>query len=147
MRFMMFMVLPKPHASENGAMPDVETVGRMMKFNEELAKAGMLLALDGLHPTSKGTRVSYPGGKPHVLDGPFPEAKEVIGGYWIIQAKSREEAVEWAKRVPAGPGEYVEVRQVFDMADFPEDVQKVASDLPAVQEAVKNSAHRSGGQR
>jgi hypothetical protein len=92
----------------------------MMAYNEELTKAGVLLALDGLHPTSKGARVSFSGGRGKVTDGPFAEAKEVIGGYWIIQAKSKEEAVEWASRCPAGEGDTIEVRQVFEMDDFPD---------------------------
>jgi hypothetical protein len=97
----------------------------MMKYNEELVKAGVLLALDGLHPSAKGARVTYGGGKPKVTDGPFTESKEVLGGYWLIQVKSREEAIEWAKRIPAGDAKFVEIRQVFDVTDFPADVQKV----------------------
>ena len=95
----------------------------MMKYNESLQKAGVLLALDGLHPPSMGARVTFPDGKPHVVDGPFPEAKEVLGGYWIIQVKSREEAIAWASRCPAGPNEVIEIRQVQEMADFPADVK------------------------
>ena len=130
MRFMMFMY-PDEHA-EAGAMPDAKLVGEMMKYNEELAKAGVLLALDGLHPTSKGARVYFGGTKPRVVDGPYPEAKEVVGGYWMIQVKSKEEAVEWAKRVPGTNARFVELRQVFEMTDFPADVQ-AAGDSPAVR--------------
>ena len=125
MRFMMLMY-PSDRA-EAGEMPSAAEVGAMMKYNEDLAKAGVLLALDGLHPSAKGARVSYRGGKPKVTDGPFAEAKEVIGGYWLLQVKSRDEAIEWAKRVPAGDAKFVEVRQVFEMSDFPADVQKVAA--------------------
>jgi hypothetical protein len=101
----------------------------MMKYNEELQKAGVLLALDGLHPPSMGARVSFEDGKAHVADGPFTEAKEVVGGYWMIQAKSREEAIEWARRCPAGDNEVIEVRQVQEMDDFPADVQKAIGDF------------------
>ena len=101
-------------------------VAEMTKYNEALTKAGVLLALDGLHPPSMGTRVSFSRGKPRVTDGPFAEAKEVIGGYWLIQVKSKAEAVEWASRCPAGDGDVIEVRQVQEMSDFPPDVQKAA---------------------
>jgi hypothetical protein len=127
-RFMMFM-LPGDISAAEDYMPGADDVGAMMKYNEELAKAGVLLALDGLQPTSKGARVAFSGGKPTVTDGPFTEAKELIGGYWIIQAKSKEEAVEWASRCPGGEGDVIEVRQVFEMEDFPEDVQKAAGEL------------------
>jgi len=89
-------------------------------------KAGVLLALDGLHPPSMGARVSFPGGKPKVTDGPFAEAKEVLGGYWMIQVKTRAEAIEWASRCPASENEVIEVRQVQEMEDFPADVQQAA---------------------
>ncbi len=98
-----------------------------------LQKAGVLLALDGLFPPSTGARISYSDGKAKVTDGPFAEAKEVIGGYWIIQARSREEAIEWARRAPMSNNEVIEVRQIFEMGDFPEDIQKAAEgyeDLP-----------------
>jgi hypothetical protein len=124
MRFMMLMY-PSARA-EAGEMPTADDVAAMMKYNEELARAGVLLALDGLHPSSKGARVTYAGGKPKVTDGPFADSKEVLGGYWLIQVKSREEAIEWAKRVPAGDAKFVEVRQVFEVTDFPADVQKAA---------------------
>src|SRR6195256_6987627 len=126
MRFMMLMI---PLGYET-ASPDVELdperVKAMMKYNEALMDAGVLIALDGLHPPSMGARVSFPGGKPVVTDGPFTEAKEVLGGYWVIQVKSKEEAVEWAKRCPAGEGNVIEVRQVQEMSDFPPEVQAVA---------------------
>ena len=98
-----------------------------MKYNASLQKAGVLLALDGLHPPSTGARVTFADGKPKVTDGPFAEAKEVLGGYWMIDVKSREEAIEWAKRCPAGPNEMIEVRQVQEMSDFPADVQEAAA--------------------
>ena len=124
MRFMMLMI-PNIPAQEDW-MPDAEAVAGMMRYNEELTKAGVLLALDGLHPPASGARVSYGEGGVTVKDGPFAEAKEVIGGYWVIDVSSREEAVEWAKRIPGAPGDVVEVRRVFEMADFPEDVQAAA---------------------
>jgi hypothetical protein len=111
--------------------PDVDDVEKMDKYNEELSKAGALISLDGLHPLTKGARVSFAGGKPMVTDGPFTESKEVLGGYWMIQVKSKEEAVAWAKRVPARSNDVIEVRQVFEMSDFPPEVQKAAEN-PAV---------------
>jgi hypothetical protein len=95
----------------------------MTKYNEELNKAGVLLSLDGLRPPGDGARVRFSGGVPAVTDGPFAEAKEVVGGYWLIQASSKEEAVEWASRCPGGDGDFIEVRRVYEMEDFPEDVQ------------------------
>jgi len=129
MRFMM-LVIPKGYESaEPDAMPNAEQVAAMMKYNESLAKAGVLLSLDGLVPPSAGVRVSYLGGKSKVTDGPFAEAKECVGGYWMIQVKSKEEAIEWAKRAPMGDDEIIEVRQVHEMSDFPADVQAAAAGL------------------
>ncbi len=143
MRFMMFKIprvyqpdAPPAERAKEGFAPPAEAVARMMKFNKELAKAGALISLDGLHPSSKGARVSFTGPRPKVTDGPFAEAKDVIGGYWMIQAKSKEEAVEWAKRCPASPGDVIEVRQVFEISDFPPDVQK-AADNPTVRAQVE----------
>ncbi len=134
MRFMMLMI---PKGYENaapGTVPDdAKAVATMMKYNESLQKAGVLLALDGLHPPSMGARVSFSGGKPRVTDGPFAEAKEVLGGYWMIQVKSKAEAVEWASRCPASDNEIIEVRQVQEFSDFPPDVQKAAARLPEMQ--------------
>ena len=133
MRFMM-LVIPKGYESAKpGTVPDAKAVARMMKYNESLQKAGVLLALDGLHPPSTGARVSFDDGKPKVTDGPFAEAKEVLGGYWMIQVKSREEALEWAKRAPMGNNEIIEVRQVQEMADFPPDVQEAAAGFAEMQ--------------
>src|SRR5881398_4062795 len=123
----MMLMIPKGYEkAAPGTMPDAEAVAAMMKYNESLQKAGVLLALDGLHPPSMGARISFAGGKPKVTDGPFAEAKEVIGGYWLIQVKSKAEAVQWASRCPAGDGDVIEVRQVQEMSDFPPDVQKAA---------------------
>ena len=126
MRFMMLMY-PGPRAEVPGAMPSAEDIGAMMKFNEELSKAGALLALDGLQPSEKGARVTYQGGTPTVMDGPFAETKELLGGYWMIQVKSKEEAVEWAKRAPMSDNETIEVRRVHEIEDFPADVQAAAA--------------------
>ncbi|HUF68858.1 MAG TPA: YciI family protein [Longimicrobiales bacterium] len=133
MRFMMLMIPKGYESAEPGTVPDTEAVAAMMKYNESLQKAGVLLALDGLHPPSMGARVSFAGGKPSVKDGPFAEAKEVVGGYWMIQVKSREEAIEWARRCPAGDNEVIEVRQVQEMSDFPPDVQAAAAGFTEMQ--------------
>ena len=133
MRFMM-LVIPKGYESAApGTAPDAKAVAAMMKYNESLQKAGVLLALDGLHPPSMGARVSFPGGKPKVTDGPFPEAKEVLGGYWMIQVKSKEEAIEWAKRCPGSENEVIEIRQVQEMSDFPADVKEAAAGFEKMQ--------------
>ena len=133
MRFMMLMIPKGYEKAAPGAMPDADAVAKMMKYNEALQKAGVLLSLDGLHPPSMGARVSFSGGKPIVTDGPFAEAKEVLGGYWMIEVASREQAIEWAKRCPASDNEVIEVRQVQEMADFPADVQKAAAKFPEMQ--------------
>jgi hypothetical protein len=137
MRFMM-IVIPKGYdKAKPGAMPDAKLVAEMTKYNESLQKAGVLVSLEGLHPPSMGARVSFAGGKPKVTDGPFAEAKEVIGGFWMIQVKSKAEAVEWAKRCPMPDGDIVEVRQVQEFEDFPADVQKAASSEPALREQLE----------
>ncbi|MBN9042793.1 MAG: transcription initiation protein [Rhizobiales bacterium 62-47] len=129
MRFMMLMI-PKGYET---ATPDVKLdparVAEMMKYNEALQQAGVLITLDGLHPPSMGARVSFKDGKPLVTDGPFAEAKEVLGGYWMIDVASREEAISWAKKCPASDNEIVEVRQVQEMADFDPEVQAAAAGL------------------
>ena len=128
------VMIPKGYeTAAPGTMPETKAIEAMMKYNESLRKAGILLALDGLHPPSMGARVSFAGGKPKVTDGPFAEAREVLGGYWMIQVKSREEAIEWASRCPAGENEMIEIRQVQEFGDFPEDIQKVAAALPEMQ--------------
>ncbi len=120
---MRFMVLvPASKTSESGALPTTEMLAEMQKYNEELVKAGVMLAGEGLHPSSKGARVVFEGGKKTVVDGPFTESKELVAGYWVWQVRSREEAIEWLKRAPFGKfGDErvaVELRQVFDPADF-----------------------------
>jgi hypothetical protein len=129
MRFMMLMIPKGYETAPPGTVPGAAAVSAMMEYNRTLQKAGVLLALDGLHPPSMGARVSFASGKPKVEDGPFAEAKEVLGGYWVIQVRSREEAVEWACRCPAGRNEVIEVRQVQELSDFPADVQAAAGDF------------------
>jgi hypothetical protein len=133
MRFMMLMIPSGYEAAAPGTMPSAEAVAAMMKYNEALKDAGVLITLDGLHPPSMGARVSFKGGTPIVTDGPFTEAKEVLGGYWMIEVKSREEAIAWAKKCPASANEVIEIRQVQEMADFPPDVQKAAAGFDALQ--------------
>jgi hypothetical protein len=126
MRFMMLVI---PRAYQNATadfVPPAELVAKMTKYNESLTRAGVLLALDGLHSPARAARVSFAGGKPRVTDGPFTEAKELVGGYWLIQVKSKEEAVEWAKRAPMLDGDVIEVRQVHEISEFPPDVQRAA---------------------
>ncbi len=119
MRFMMLMI-PEVYKRNVPAdhKPDPKAIAAMGKFNEALRNAGVLLALDGLQPPVGGARVSFAGGKAKVTNGPFAEAKEALGGYWMIRVKSRDEAIEWATRCPAGPGDVIEVRQVFEADDF-----------------------------
>jgi hypothetical protein len=137
----MMVVIPKGYETATAdAVPSAEAVAKMMEYNKNLQKAGVLLALDGLLPPSTGARVSYTDGKATVTDGPFAEAKEAIGGYWIIQVRSREEAIEWAKRAPMANNEIIEVRQIHEMGDFPADVQKAAEGF----EEIRNAAAAKG---
>ena len=132
MRFMLLMIPRGYESAAPGTLPDAEGLATMMKYNQSLQRAGVLLALDGLHPPSMGARVSFPGGKPKVTDGPFAEAKEVVGGYWLIQVKSKEEAIEWAKRCPAAENEVIEVRQVQELMDYPADAQQAIARYPGI---------------
>ena len=126
MRFMM-LVIPKSYENAGADfVPPADLVAKMTKYNESLAQSGVLLALEGLTPPVTGARVRFAGGKPRAVDGPFTESKELVGGFWMIQAKSREEAVEWAKRAPMLDGDTIEVRQVQELSDFPEDVRRGA---------------------
>jgi len=120
MRFMMLVKASKD--SEAGVLPSREIVAAMGKFNEEMARAGVMFAAEGLHASSKGARVSFSGGKPIVTDGPFAETKELIAGYWMVQVKSKAEAIEWASRAPLGEGGGIEIRQVFESSDFPPEI-------------------------
>ncbi len=137
MRFMM-IVIPKGYdTAPADAMPDAETVGAMDKYNNALLKAGVVLAMDGLHPPSTGVRVTFPGGKAVVKDGPFPEAKEVVGGYWMIDVKSKAEAVKWAKKCPGGDDMTIEIRQVQEWEDFTPEVQEAAKHEPKIRKALE----------
>ena len=127
MRFMMLMIPTGYETAAPGTLPSVEAIVAMGKYNESLKDAGVLVTLDGLHPPSMGARVSFAGGKPVVTDGPFAEAKEVLGGYWMIDVTCREEAIAWAKRCPASASEVIEIRQVMEISDFPPEVQQNVS--------------------
>ncbi len=137
MRFMMLMI-PSVYQGKEGQTiaadfsPSAEDVAEMTKYNEELARAGVLIGLDGLHPTLKGARISFHDGKARVTDGPFIEAKDVLGGYWLINVKSKEEAISWARRCPAQDGDVIDIRQVFELSEFPSEVQRAASS-PTIQ--------------
>ena len=137
MRFMMLMIPSGYESAAPGTMPSADAVAAMMKYNEALKEAGVLVTLDGLHPPSMGARVSFGSGKPVVTDGPFTESKEVLGGYWMIEVASRDEAIAWAKQCPASENEIIEIRQVQEMADFPDDVQKAAAGFAELQRAGK----------
>ena len=132
---MRFMLLIIPKGYENappGAMPEAKGVAMMMRYTESLQKAGVLLACDGLHPPSMGARVTFGGGRAKVSDGPFAEAKEVVGGFWMIQVRSRDEAIAWATRCPGDENATLEVRQMQEFEDFPSDVQRTMDAFPGV---------------
>ena len=122
MRFMMLMIPKGYEAASPGTMPPAEAVAAMMKYNEALKEAGVLITLDGLHPPSAGARVSFPGGRPIVTDGPFTEAKEVIGGYWMIEVDSLAEAIAWARQAPCPAGEMIEIRPLYEPEDFGDEI-------------------------
>jgi hypothetical protein len=135
MRFMLLMIPQGYEAAAPGTMPPVEAVEKMMRFNEALKDAGVLVTLDGLHPPSMGARVSFKGGKPIVTDGPFTETKEVLGGYWMIDVASKDEAIAWATRCPASDNEIIEIRPVQEMGDFPAEIQQAAAGFVELQSA------------
>src|SRR5262249_50122983 len=149
-RFMVF-VIPGDTSYEAGAMPDESLITQMMQFNEDLANAGIMLGGEGLHPTAKGARVTFSGGKRTVTDGPFAETREVIGGYWIWQVDSKQEALDWASRCPLVEGDVLELRQVFEPSDFDIDPQselgaqtaRVAAKVEQNKAATAESPHRS----
>ncbi len=141
MRFM--VMVPASKESETGALPDPKILAEMGKFNEEMVKAGVMLAGEGLHATAKGARITFSGGKTTVVDGPFTESKELIAGYWLIQVKSKEEAVAWMRRAPFGEGTVLEIRQIFDPADFaPVDP---TGELRAKEAELRDMAAKRGG--
>ncbi|MBR0696507.1 YciI family protein [Bradyrhizobium lablabi] len=133
MRFMMLMIPLGYETAPPEIDLDPERVAAMMKYNQALKDAGVLITLDGLHPPSSGARVSFATGRPVVTDGPFTESKEVIGGYWMIDVASRAEAIDWAKKCPASANEIIEIRQVQEMSDFSEEVQQAAATFEAPQ--------------
>ena len=133
MRFMMLMIPLGYETAQPDVQLDPERVRAMMKFNQDLKDAGVLIALDGLHPPSMGARVSFKTGKPLVTDGPFAEVKEVLGGYWMSNVASREEAIAWAKKCPGSDNEIIEIRQVQEMSDFSPEVQQAAAGLAELQ--------------
>jgi hypothetical protein len=126
MRFMMMVIRENYESAPPHSVPSAEAGAKIMEYNKTLQKAGVLLALDGLFPPSTGARISYSDGKPTVTVGPLAARKEVIGGYWILQVRSREEAIEWARRAPMSNKDVIEVRQIHEMPDVREDVQKAA---------------------
>ncbi|GAA5002236.1 YciI family protein [Kitasatospora paranensis] len=138
MRFM--LIVQANEDSEAGVMPTPEAFDAMSRYNEELIKAGVLLAAEGLHPSSNGARLTYRGGRPTVTDGPFTESKELIAGFWVIDVGSREEALEWAGRAPFEDGAVLELRKVFEAADFPPDV--LTAEHLAAQQAWRDERRR-----
>ena len=139
---MRFMVLVKADEnSEAGVMPDKDILTKMGQYNEELAKAGVMLAGEGLHPSSKGARVRFSGDKRTVTDGPFAETKELVAGFWLWQVKSKEEAIEWLKRAPFDGGTEIELRQVFEAEDFGEEFtpELREQEKKAWEQAAKNA--------
>lgn len=149
MRFMMLMIPLGYEAAPPDVQLDPERVAAMMRYNKALEDAGVLITLDGLHPPSMGARVSFATGVPVVTDGPFIEAKEVLGGYWMIEVASRAEAIAWARKCPAAPNEIIEIRQVQEMADFPQDVQQAAAGFDELKRsaAAESSRQSSVDQR
>jgi|SRR5680860_823924 len=138
---MRFMVLvPGSAESEAGVMPSTAELEEMTRYNEELVKAGVMLAGEGLHPTSKGAKVRFEGGDRTVIDGPFTEAKEIVAGYWVWECASREEAIEWLKRAPFGGGTEIELRQIFESDDFGEEL------TPELREAEERMRRQTAGQ-
>jgi hypothetical protein len=135
MRFMMLMIPLGYETAPPDIQLDPERVRAMMRYNEALKDAGVLITLDGLHPPSTGARVSFATGKPIVTDGPFTEAKEVLGGYWMIDVASREEAIAWAAKCPASNNEIIEIRQVQEMTDFSPEVQQAVAGLAEMQKS------------
>jgi len=138
MRFMMIVKASKE--SEAGVLPTRELVAAMGKFNEEMIKAGVMLSGEGLHPSSKGARIAYSGQKRTVTDGPFSQTGELASGFWVINVKSKEEALDWAKRVPFTNGEVVEIRQIFEASDFPPEI--LPPDAAAREQAWRDAQPR-----
>jgi hypothetical protein len=139
----MMLMIPKGYeTAAPGTMPDARAVAAMMRYNEELRSAGVLITLDGLHPPSMGARVSFADGKPEVTDGPFAEAKEVLGGYWMIDVESKQAAIDWAVRCPASNSEIIEIRQVQEFLDFPSDVREAVAGFAETQSDARRARIR-----
>jgi hypothetical protein len=135
---MKFLVMVKANKdSEAGALPDEAMLSGMMKYNEELQKAGVLLDLAGLTPSVRGSRIKFEGGKRSVVDGPFAEAKELVAGYWLLQCKSKQECIEWIKRAPMGDGAEIEIRPLFEMEDFPQASAETRDRAAKIEQALK----------
>jgi len=134
MRFTMLMIPLGYETAPPDVKHDPERMAAMMRYNEALRDAGVLITLDGLHPPSMGARVSFATGKPVVTDGPFTESKEVLGGYWMIEVASRAEAIEWAKQCPGSENEIIEIRQVHELGDYSEEMQKAAAGFTELQQ-------------
>ncbi|HEX7898880.1 MAG TPA: YciI family protein [Planctomycetota bacterium] len=146
MRFM--VMVPANEDSEAGRMPEgaAEMFAAMARFNEEMAKAGVMLAGEGLQPSSKGCKIRFQaGGKTTVVDGPFAEAKELIAGYWIIQTKTKQEAIDWIKRAPFGSGTELQLRQIFETSDFPDEV--FPPEEKAKEEALRTELEKKHGKK
>src|SRR4051794_22872248 len=141
MRFMMIVKASKE--SEAGVLPSKELVAAMGKFNEEMMKAGVMLSGEGLHPSSKGARIAYSGEKRTVTQGPFSQTGELIAGFWVIQVKSRQEAMDWAARIPFTNGEVVEIRQIFEASDFPPEI--LPPDAAAREQGWRDAQQRKAG--
>ena len=129
MRFMLLMIPKGYEIAAAGLLPTADAVVKMMQFNAEMHRAGILLSLEGLHPPAMGARVRFDGGTPSVTDGPFPEARDVLGGFWLIDVASRAEAIDWAMRCPASANEMIEVRQVMEMTEMPPEVQAAGAEF------------------
>ena len=143
---MRFMVLVKADKnSEAGALPSKEILAAMGKFNEEMVKAGVMLAGEGLHPTSKGARIKFSGTKRGVTDGPFAETKELLAGFWMLEVKSKQEAIDWVSRAPFGDGVEIEVRQVFEASDFPAEI--FPAEGAAREQALRDELQRKTAKR
>lgn len=142
MRFMMLMIPRGYEKAAPGTMPDPEAVKAMMSYNESLKQAGVLLALDGLHPPSAGARISFEGGKPRLIKGPDIQAQEVLGGYWMIRVNSKQEAIDWAMRCPASGNEVIELRQVQEFEDFTPEVQEAAEGFHEMQTELNQSGRQ-----
>ena len=135
MRFMLLMIPGGYETAPADAQPSAEQIAAMVDYNTQLQQAGVLLSVEGLHPPSTGARVSFAGSEPQVRQGPFAEAREALGGFWMIDVASQEDAIAWARRCPASTNEVIEVRRVQERADFPPDVQDVLAGLPDLQSA------------